>query len=260
MTRRRTRVLISCLWLGAAISAAPVLVMVGVEEVGGKEKGISGWREDRGGTGREGEQGRFIIGGGKSESGHMALMDRRLEVIKWDENNTKGWIEKAGETGEKGETIEEILDEKKPGDGGERTPENQADEHRGEEEGKKQVDGKRQNKMKEDEGGGNHREEIDKRECRCSDYAATSGLLSAMTILSNMYFLIPLCILGLVYSLIGRTLWLRPQSSRKDQSHRYTVKMLGKKHTLLSLPFFNTQMLCCCVEIFMYLLLSSLLH
>uniref|UniRef100_A0A3Q1K0N0 Growth hormone secretagogue receptor type 1 n=1 Tax=Anabas testudineus TaxID=64144 RepID=A0A3Q1K0N0_ANATE len=70
-------------------------------------------------------------------------------------------------------------------------------------------------------------EEIDKRECRCSDYAATSGLLSAMTILSNMYFLIPFFILGLVYSLIGRTLWLRPQSSRKDQSHRHTVKMLG---------------------------------
>uniref|UniRef100_A0A3Q1IYV0 Growth hormone secretagogue receptor type 1 n=1 Tax=Anabas testudineus TaxID=64144 RepID=A0A3Q1IYV0_ANATE len=123
VTRRRTRVLIGCLWLGAAISAAPVLVMVGVEE--------------------------------------------------WDENETKGW-------------------------------------------------------------------KIDKRECRCSDYAATSGLLSAMTILSNMYFLIPFFILGLVYSLIGRTLWLRPQSSRKDQSHRHTVKMLGTSATPPDLYSINT--------------------
>lgn len=228
MTRRRTRVLIGCLWLGAAISAAPVWVMVGVEEVGGMEKGISGWREERGWTGREGEQERFIIDGDKSESGHMALMDERLEVIKWDENETKGWSERVGELQEKGE---EILDDKKQGDGGEGRDDKQEDEYGDEEEGK------RQNK-REDEGGGrdediygNHGGEIDKRECRCSDYAATSGLLSAMTILSNMYFLIPFFILGLVYSLIGRTLWLRPQSSRKDQSHRHTVKMLGKKHT-----------------------------
>uniref|UniRef100_A0A8D0CP28 Growth hormone secretagogue receptor type 1 n=1 Tax=Sander lucioperca TaxID=283035 RepID=A0A8D0CP28_SANLU len=107
VTRRRTRVLIGCLWLGAAVSAAPVLLMVGVEDEG--------------------------IDGG----------------------------------------------------------------------------------------------EIDKRECRCTHYAVSSGLLSAMMILSNLYFLVPLCILGLVYSLIGRTLWLRPQSSRRDQSHRHTVKMLG---------------------------------
>uniref|UniRef100_A0A4W6F6Q7 Growth hormone secretagogue receptor type 1 n=1 Tax=Lates calcarifer TaxID=8187 RepID=A0A4W6F6Q7_LATCA len=109
VTRRRTRALIGCLWLGAAVSAAPVLLMVGVEE------GV-----DRG-----------------------------------------------------------------------------------------------------------HRGEIDRRECRCTDYATSSGLLAAMMIVSNLYFLVPLCILGVVYSLIGRTLWLRPQSSRKDQSHRHTVKMLG---------------------------------
>uniref|UniRef100_A0A3B3ZUQ1 G-protein coupled receptors family 1 profile domain-containing protein n=1 Tax=Periophthalmus magnuspinnatus TaxID=409849 RepID=A0A3B3ZUQ1_9GOBI len=63
--------------------------------------------------------------------------------------------------------------------------------------------------------------------CRCTQYAASSGLLSAMMILSNLYFLVPFCILGLVYSLIGRTLWLRPQSNRKDQSNKNTVKMLG---------------------------------
>uniref|UniRef100_A0A3P8TKY6 Growth hormone secretagogue receptor type 1 n=1 Tax=Amphiprion percula TaxID=161767 RepID=A0A3P8TKY6_AMPPE len=103
VTRRRTKAVIGCLWLGAAVSAAPVLIMVGVEEEEGKEE----------------------------------------------------------------------------------------------------------------------------RECRCTHHAVTSGLLSAMMILSNLYFLVPLCILGLVYSLIGRTLWLRPKSSRRDQSHRNTVKMLG---------------------------------
>uniref|UniRef100_A0A3B3ZV40 Growth hormone secretagogue receptor type 1 n=1 Tax=Periophthalmus magnuspinnatus TaxID=409849 RepID=A0A3B3ZV40_9GOBI len=106
VTRRRTRVLIGCLWLGAALSAAPVLVMVGVEDVGGEDN-------------------------------------------------------------------------------------------------------------------------VDSSECRCTQYAASSGLLSAMMILSNLYFLVPFCILGLVYSLIGRTLWLRPQSNRKDQSNKNTVKMLG---------------------------------
>uniref|UniRef100_A0A3P9DES1 Growth hormone secretagogue receptor type 1 n=1 Tax=Maylandia zebra TaxID=106582 RepID=A0A3P9DES1_9CICH len=115
VTRRRTRAIIGCLWLSAAVSAAPVLVMVGVEDGGGLD--------------------------GSSNEG------------------------RGGET--------------------------------------------------------------DKRECRCTHFAISSGLLSAMMILSNLYFLVPLCILGVVYSLIGRTLWLRPKSSRRDQSHRNTVKMLG---------------------------------
>uniref|UniRef100_A0A3P9JCM0 Growth hormone secretagogue receptor type 1 n=1 Tax=Oryzias latipes TaxID=8090 RepID=A0A3P9JCM0_ORYLA len=109
VTRRRTRAIIGCLWLGAAVSAAPVLLMVGVEDIGGDEVGFNQWTE----------------------------------------------------------------------------------------------------------------------ECRCTQYAISSGLLSAMMILSNLYFLVPLSILGLVYSLIGRTLWLRPKSSRKEQGHRNTVKMLG---------------------------------
>ncbi|KAG7237467.1 hypothetical protein INR49_032334, partial [Caranx melampygus] len=190
VTRRRTRALIGCLWLGAVVSAAPVLVMVGVEEVGGEELGHSGWREEGGWT-----------GGKVEEESQLATAE---------------------------------TEEKKQGDGGGMKDEKEADEDG--EAVKKEVDGKQQNRMKEDEGGGwsreeadggGHEGELDKRECRCTHYALSSGLLSAMMILSNLYFLIPLCILGLVYSLIGRTLWLRPQSSRKDQSHRHTVKMLG---------------------------------
>ncbi|XP_034448714.1 growth hormone secretagogue receptor type 1-like, partial [Hippoglossus hippoglossus] len=55
----------------------------------------------------------------------------------------------------------------------------------------------------------------------------SSGLWLATIILTNLYVLVPMCILGLVYILIGRTLRLRPQSSRKDKSHRHAVKMLG---------------------------------
>ncbi|XP_047199815.1 growth hormone secretagogue receptor type 1-like [Hippoglossus stenolepis] len=55
----------------------------------------------------------------------------------------------------------------------------------------------------------------------------SSGLELAMIILTNLYVVVPMCILGLVYILIGRTLRLRPQRSRKDKSHRHAVKMLG---------------------------------
>ncbi|XP_053299093.1 apelin receptor B [Pleuronectes platessa] len=64
-------------------------------------------------------------------------------------------------------------------------------------------------------------------ECRVSPSSFSSGLVLAMIILYYLYVLVPLCILGLVYILIGRTLRLRPQRSRKDKSHRHTVKMLG---------------------------------
>ncbi|XP_069005022.1 growth hormone secretagogue receptor type 1-like [Embiotoca jacksoni] len=223
VTRRRTRTVIGCLWLGAAVSAAPVLVMVGVEEVGGEELGFSQWREDRGWTGSKGEQGGFRIGGGERGSGHMALKDGGIQEIMLGERETKGWGERVGDLkwfSNDGEDKLRIGDfnERKQGDG----------------EGKVELEEEKPNKKKEDEGGGREGRvdgglgrEIDKRECRCTDYAVSSGLLSAMMILSNLYFLVPLCILGLMYSLIGRTLWLRPKSSRRDQSHRHTVKMLG---------------------------------
>lgn len=222
VTRRRTRTIIGCLWLGAAISAAPVLVMVGVEDVGGEEQGLSGWREGRGWTGREGENG-FIIG--VRERGSE---DGRMEELNWEESDERN--ERNGDSigfVEVGKTLGEIHESILGAEEG--------DVHK---EGIVRIEGKQQNKMKEDEGGGRedimdggNREEIDMRECRCTDYAVSSGLLSAMMILSNMYFLVPLCVLGLVYSLIGRTLWLRSQKSRRDQSHRHTVKMLGEKHS-----------------------------
>ncbi|XP_031735348.1 growth hormone secretagogue receptor type 1-like [Anarrhichthys ocellatus] len=210
LTRRRTRALIGCLWLGAAVSAAPVLVMVGVEDVGGEELGFGVLREDGGWTSKEGEQEGFMIGGGQRGSGDKG----GLEEKEWGEKHKMGWGERVGESkwfGEKGERKAGIEER---------------------EEGEMEVEEERQNKMKEDEGGGREEGvdgggEIDNRECRCTHFAVTSGLLSAMVVLSNLYFLVPLCILGLVYSLIGRTLCLRPQSRRRDQSHRHTIKMLG---------------------------------
>lgn len=232
VTRRRTRALIGCLWLGAAVSAAPVLVMVGVVEFGGEEQGVSQWREGGGRPGRDGEKGEFMIGGREQGIRRITSMDGRLEGINWEEKGKKELSERVGEFKWFGEK-----EERKMGMG-EKDERRQGDDGGGEEEGKNEAEGERQNKMREDEGGG--REEgyggqIDMRECRCTHYAVSSGLLSAMTILSNLYFLVPLCILGLVYSLIGRTLWLRPQSSRREQSHRHTVKMLGEKHIVHSL-------------------------
>uniref|UniRef100_UPI0037E81A06 growth hormone secretagogue receptor type 1-like n=1 Tax=Semicossyphus pulcher TaxID=241346 RepID=UPI0037E81A06 len=220
VTRRRTRALISCLWLGAAVSAAPVLVMVGVEEIGGEEPGLGGWREDRGWTGQEREKVGFMIGGRETGSEEAVSMDGELEGIKWGESiGELKWFgekeERKLETGEEGRKQGEEAETRDEGGG------------------KEEVQGQHRNKLKRDD-----RREMeesvdrshgfpDNRECRCTDYALSSGLLSAMMVLSNLYFLVPFCILGLVYSLIGRTLWLRPQSSRRDQSHRHTVKMLG---------------------------------
>nr|XP_054606850.1 growth hormone secretagogue receptor type 1 [Nothobranchius furzeri] len=210
VTRHRTRVVIGCLWLGAAVSAAPVLVMVGVEDVGVEDPGLSQWREGGGWTGE------FVIGGGETEGAHMALLDAGLDGIQLGEKETRGWDEELREVNNKSGAVTERKRE---------------DETKDLEEWNIDSVREQQNK-KEDEGGGEQRAdggegEIDRRECRCTHYAISSGLLAAMMILSNLYFLVPLCILGLVYSLIGRTLWLRPKSSRRDQSHRNTVKMLG---------------------------------
>lgn len=229
VTRRRTRTIIGCIWLGAAISAAPVLIMVGVEDVGSEDQGLSGWRESSAWVGKEGEQG-FIIGERERENEDAVLKEVTFEEIGKDKEINE-CSDKNGET--KGFT------------GGDKTLEfkewNEKEQDQGERaakaEGAIRGEGKRtQNEMKEDEGGGGQdmdrgdRAQVDLRECRCTDYAVSSGLLSTMLILSNMYFLVPLCILGLVYSLIGRTLWLRSQNSRRDLHNRHIVKMLGENH------------------------------
>ncbi|XP_036003967.1 uncharacterized protein LOC105921849 [Fundulus heteroclitus] len=236
VTRRRTRVIIGCLWLGAAVSASPVLVMVGVEDVGREELGLSQWREEGGWMGAEREQGGMMTSGGERGGAHMALLDPRLEDIKFGEKENEGWDEDVTDFEwfeDKNSSIREV-NEWNPGDTTEMNDEREEAEEAYEEERKIGFEKDQQNKKKEDEGGGRERRadgkpgrEIDRRECRCTHYAISSGLLSAMMILSNLYFLVPLCILGLVYTLIGRTLWLRPKSSRRDQSHRSTVKMLG---------------------------------
>ncbi|XP_061703134.1 uncharacterized protein LOC133514982 [Syngnathoides biaculeatus] len=223
VTRRRTRALIGCLWLGAAVSAAPVLVMVGVEEVGQEDLRVSGWGENELWMGEDGEQVGFTIDGdegrrvlssfdgerkwGEKQEQRQSQRDRELKWFEEEEAGMQAFDEqsKKHRNGRKNDKQEDV----------------------------KEVYGDQQNKMKEDEGGGweakvaRHETWSDRRECRCTQYAISSGLLSAMMILSNLYFLVPVCILGLVYSLIGRTLWLRPQCTRRDQSHRNTVKMLG---------------------------------
>ncbi|KAG9346398.1 hypothetical protein JZ751_006709 [Albula glossodonta] len=64
-------------------------------------------------------------------------------------------------------------------------------------------------------------------ECRCTQYGASSGLLGIMTWLSNLYFLVPLCCLSLLYSLIARKLWHRRHCANRDRANRQTVKMLA---------------------------------
>ncbi|KAJ0058042.1 hypothetical protein NL108_007268 [Boleophthalmus pectinirostris] len=189
VTRRRTRVLIGCLWLGAALSAAPVLVMVGVEDVG-EDSGFGVWRDDVLWTETpKAESLRADNVNGQFVAEFHEITLRGQDQTGWNHSvKTYNGVVKDTEKSEK------------------------------------------QNKMKEDEGGGNDMpflKDMDSSECRCTQYAASSGLLSAMMILSNLYFLVPFCVLGLVYSLIGRTLWLRPHSNRKDQSNKNTVKMLG---------------------------------
>lgn len=234
VTRRRTRTIIGCIWLGAAISAAPVLVIVGVEEVGNDDQALSGWRESGTWMGKEGEKG-FIIGTREQENKDMGLKVVEFEEFGEDKEKNECNDQNGMRTGSKEEDKTQDFEEwnEKEQDQGERSAK---------EEGPIKDDGKRtQNKLKEDEGGGGENMDrgdtapVDMRECRCTDYAVSSGLLSAMLILSNMYFLVPLCILGMVYSLIGRTLWLRSQNSRRDLNNRHIVKMLGENH---SRPFY----------------------
>ncbi|KAI4871533.1 hypothetical protein NFI96_017483 [Prochilodus magdalenae] len=62
-------------------------------------------------------------------------------------------------------------------------------------------------------------------ECRSTQYAQSSGLLTAMLWLYNLYFIIPLTLLSLLYGLIARTLRQRAHAHR-DHTHRQTLRMM----------------------------------
>ncbi|XP_063042913.1 growth hormone secretagogue receptor type 1-like [Engraulis encrasicolus] len=62
-------------------------------------------------------------------------------------------------------------------------------------------------------------------ECRCTQEAVDSGLLVAMLWLSNLYFLVPLGLLSLLYGLIARRLFLR-RLTHRDRGHRQTLRMM----------------------------------
>ncbi|XP_076013774.1 growth hormone secretagogue receptor a [Genypterus blacodes] len=72
----------------------------------------------------------------------------------------------------------------------------------------------------------------DTRECKMTHYAVESGLMGAMVWLSSVFFFLPVFLLTVLYSLIGRRLWQRHRetnSSRmahRDKSNRQTIKML----------------------------------
>ncbi|XP_043926170.1 growth hormone secretagogue receptor type 1 [Protopterus annectens] len=70
-------------------------------------------------------------------------------------------------------------------------------------------------------------------ECKATEYAMRSGLLTVMVWLSSVFFFLPVFCLTVLYSLIGRKLWRRkretvgPNTSVRDKSNKQTVKMLA---------------------------------
>lgn len=76
----------------------------------------------------------------------------------------------------------------------------------------------------------------DTNECKATEYAIRSGLLSIMVWVSSIFFFLPVFCLTVLYSLIGRKLWKRKREtigenvSSRDKINRQTVKMLGKVH------------------------------
>ncbi|XP_046725258.1 growth hormone secretagogue receptor type 1-like isoform X1 [Silurus meridionalis] len=62
-------------------------------------------------------------------------------------------------------------------------------------------------------------------ECRVTRWAESSGLMVAMLWLSNLYFIVPLTTLTLLYTLIARRLRQRRHVPR-DHAHRQTLRMM----------------------------------
>ncbi|ELW60918.1 growth hormone secretagogue receptor type 1 [Tupaia chinensis] len=71
----------------------------------------------------------------------------------------------------------------------------------------------------------------DTNECRATEFAVRSGLLTVMVWVSSVFFFLPVFCLTVLYSLIGRKLWRRRGdavgSSLRDKNHKQTVKMLA---------------------------------
>ncbi|KAF7696399.1 hypothetical protein HF521_006493 [Silurus meridionalis] len=70
-------------------------------------------------------------------------------------------------------------------------------------------------------------------ECRVTRWAESSGLMVAMLWLSNLYFIVPLTTLTLLYTLIARRLRQRRHVPR-DHAHRQTLRMMAPPSTLCS--------------------------
>ncbi|XP_030072555.1 growth hormone secretagogue receptor type 1 [Microcaecilia unicolor] len=74
---------------------------------------------------------------------------------------------------------------------------------------------------------------LDTNECRITEFAIRSGLLTIMVWTSSIFFFLPVFCLTVLYSLIGRKLWKRktetigPNTSGRDKNNRQTVKMLA---------------------------------
>ncbi|XP_002666717.1 growth hormone secretagogue receptor type 1 [Danio rerio] len=69
-------------------------------------------------------------------------------------------------------------------------------------------------------------------ECKATEYAIRSGLLTMMVWVSSVFFFLPVLCLTVLYSLIGRRLWRRKENpvgpiSSRDKSNKQTVKMLA---------------------------------
>lgn len=81
----------------------------------------------------------------------------------------------------------------------------------------------------------------DTNECRATEFAVRSGLLTVMVWVSSVFFFLPVFCLTVLYSLIGRKLWRRKRgeaavgASLRDQNHKQTVKMLGGSQRALEL-------------------------
>lgn len=73
-------------------------------------------------------------------------------------------------------------------------------------------------------------------ECKATEHAIRSGLLTVMVWISSVFFFLPVLCLTVLYSLISRTLWRRKKNpvgpvSSREKNNTQTVKMLGERST-----------------------------